>query len=53
MLSSAQRSVGVRLGQVLDGRWRIEHDPQGALIATALQGGQAQPVPGAASATPR
>lgn len=53
LLSSAQRSVGVRLGQVLDGRWRIEHDPQGVLMATALQGGQAQPVPGAAAGPPR
>ena len=47
LLSSAQRSVAVRLGQVLDGRWRIAHDPQGVLIATALPGGPAQPVPGA------
>ena len=49
LLSSAQRSVAVRLGQVLDGRWRIAHDPQGVLMATALQGGPAQPVPGAAA----
>ena len=47
LLSSAQRSVGVRLGQVLDGRWRIEHDALGVLIATALPSGPAQPVPGA------
>lgn len=53
LLSSAQRSVGVRLGQVLDGRWRIEHDPQGVLVATALPGGPAQPVPGAAAGPPR
>lgn len=52
LLASAQRSVGVRLGQVLDGRWRIEHDPQGVLMATALPGGPAQPVPGAAAGSP-
>ena len=53
LLSSAQRSVGVRLGQVLDGRWRIELNPQGVLMATALPDGPAQPVPGAAAGPPR
>ena len=52
LLSSAQRSVGVRLGQVLDGRWRIAHDAQGVLMATALPDGPAQPVPGAAARPP-
>lgn len=47
LLASAQRSVGVRLGEVLDGRWRLDHDAAGVLQATALDGSGAQPVRGA------
>jgi len=47
LLASAQRSVGVRLGEVLDGRWRLAHDAAGVLQATALDGSGAQPVRGA------
>ena len=40
LLSSAQRSVGVRLGDVLDGRWRIDQAPDGTLRATVLASGE-------------
>lgn len=40
LLSSAQRSVSVRLGDVLDGRWRIDQTADGMLRATVLASGQ-------------
>ena len=40
LLSSAQRSVGVRLGDVLDGRWRIDEAADGTLRATVLASGE-------------
>ena len=40
LLASAQRSVSVRLGEVLDNRWRIEQAADGALRATVLASGE-------------
>jgi hypothetical protein len=54
LLSSAQRSVGVRLGEVLDGRWRIELGDGGELQATLLASGEVLAVRGRpAGAGPR
>lgn len=50
LLASEQRSVGVRLGATLDGRWRLLRDPAGRLLAQALPDGEAVPVPGAPAA---
>ena len=47
LLASAQRSVGVRLGATLDGRWRLLRGPGGELLAQALPDGAPQAVPGA------
>lgn len=47
LLASDQRSVGVRLGATLDGRWRLQRDTAGRLLAQALPDGAAVPVPGA------
>lgn len=47
LLAGAQRSVGVRLGATLDGRWRLQLGPGGVLQAQALPNGTPQPVPGA------
>jgi hypothetical protein len=53
LLASAQRSVAVRLGATLDGRWRLQRSAGGQLLAQALPDGEAVPVPGAPlSATP-
>lgn len=47
LLASEQRSVGVRLGATLDGRWRLLRNDAGRLLAQALPDGEALPVPGA------
>jgi hypothetical protein len=52
LLASAQRSVGVRLGATLDGRWRLLLGPGGVLQAQALPDGVPQAVPGAPPAAP-
>lgn len=50
LLASEQRSVGVRLGATLDGRWRLLRNDAGRLLAQALPDGEALPVPGAPAA---
>lgn len=50
LLASAQRSVGVRLGAVFDGRWRLERDAGGALQAFYLATGDKVAVRGAPAA---
>jgi hypothetical protein len=50
LLASAQRTVAVRLGATLDGRWRVERAPGGALQARTLPDGEPVPVPGAPAA---
>ena len=50
LLASAQRTVAVRLGATLDGRWRVERAPGGALQARPLPDGEPVPVPGAPAA---
>lgn len=52
LLASAQRTVGVRLGATLDGRWRLLRSPSGALLAQPLPDGDPLPVPGAPPAPP-
>lgn len=52
LLASEQRSVGVRLGATLDGRWRLLRNDAGRLLAQALPDGEALPVPGAPAALP-
>jgi len=47
LLASAQRSVGVRLGDMLDKRWRLERDASGALQAVYLATGDKVAVRGA------
>ena len=47
LLASAQRSVAVRLGATLDGRWRLLQGPGGVLQAQTLPDGTPQAVPGA------
>lgn len=47
LLASAQRSVAVRLGATLDGRWRLLLGPGGVLQVQALPDGIPQAVPGA------
>ncbi len=50
LLASAQRSVGVRLGDMLDKRWRLERDAGGALQAVYLATGDKVVVRGAPAA---
>ncbi|GCL62903.1 GspMb/PilO family protein [Pseudaquabacterium pictum] len=50
LLASAQRSVAVRLGDTLDGRWRLLRGADGRLLAQALPDGTPLPVPGAPAA---
>lgn len=52
LLASAQRSVGVRLGAVLDGRWRLARDAGGTLHALYLATGDKATVRGAPAADP-
>ena len=47
LLASAQRTVAVRLGAELDGRWRLLRGPGGVLQAQPLPEGDPLPVPGA------
>lgn len=49
LLASAQRSVGVRRGAVLDGRWRLDRAPGGPWKATHLPSGLVVVVRGAPS----
>lgn len=47
LLASPQRTVAVRLGAVLDGRWRLQATPDGVLQAQPLPDGEPLAVPGA------
>ena len=49
LLASAQRSVGVRRGAVLDGRWRLDRSPGEPWKATHLPSGLVVSVRGAPS----
>ena len=52
LLASAQRTVAVRLGATLDGRWRLLQGPGGQLQAQPVPEGAPQAVPGAPPAAP-
>lgn len=49
LLGNAQRTLALRLGDTLDGRWRLQRGANGALQALALASGDAVAVPGAPS----
>jgi hypothetical protein len=49
LLASPQRSVGVRLGTTLEGRWRLQRSANGVLLAADLRTGALLPVRGAPS----
>lgn len=49
LLGNAQRTLALRLGDTLDGRWRLQRGANGRLQALALASGDAVAVPGAPS----
>jgi len=47
LLASAQRCIGVHMGDLIDRRWRLARGANGELLAVAVDSGDTQPVRGA------